>query len=191
MRATRAISSSLMLLFAVVRVGVAQNIVTNPGFETGDFSSWVEFGTTTNNGVDGLFPHSGAFAAYFGPVENTGGIFQSLATTAGTAYTFSFWLQNGNTDLPAELFQAWWGGAPVYTLSNAGPLNYTLFSFDVLATAATTDIMFSFQNGPSFWDFDDVSVVASATSTVPEPATMALVATGLVAMAGVRKRKRV
>jgi hypothetical protein len=189
MRATRVISSSIALLFAVVRIGVAQNIVSNPGFETGDFSDWVEFGNTVNNGVDGQFPHSGDFAAYFGPVESTGGIFQTLSTSPGTAYTFSFWLQNGNDEEPAEFFEAWWDGAPVYTLSNALPFSYTLFTFGVVATAVTTDIMFNFQNVDWFWDFDDVSVIA-ASSTVPEPATMALLATGLVALAGAGARRR-
>jgi hypothetical protein len=188
MRTTRNIFSSLVLLTAGISTAAAQNIVTNPGFETGDFSGWTHAGNTEFSGVDDFAPHSGGFAAFFGPVETTGSLFQSLVTTPGTSYTFSFWLMSGSAGSPEtpNFFDALWNGSSVFSLSNAGAFGYTLFSFDVLATAATTDIEFVFLNEPSFWDLDDVSVV----STVPEPATMALVASGLVAMAGAGARRR-
>ena len=38
------------------------NLVSNPGFETGDFTAWTQSGNTDFTFVDGL-PHSGEFAA--------------------------------------------------------------------------------------------------------------------------------
>ena len=63
------------------------NFVANPGFETGDFTDWTQFGNTGFTGVQGDFagvpPHSGNFQAFFGSVDSTGGIFQDLTTVAG------------------------------------------------------------------------------------------------------------
>jgi hypothetical protein len=44
------------------------NLVGNPGFETGTFSSWTQFGNTGFTGVgtsspDGTLPHSGTYLA--------------------------------------------------------------------------------------------------------------------------------
>jgi len=65
--------------------------VTNPGFETGNFAGWTQFGDAGFTGVDGNRVHSGSFAAYFGN-GSPGGISQDLATTIGQTYQISFWL---------------------------------------------------------------------------------------------------
>jgi hypothetical protein len=139
------------------------NLVTNPGFETGDFTGWTQFDDTGFSGVDGN-PHAGTFAAFFGPVGDTGGIFQSLATAPGAMYTLSFWLSNDGG--PGNSFSASWNGVviPGSILTDAGAFGYTQFTFTgLLATGAATDLRFTFRNDPSFWFLDDVDVEAQAT----------------------------
>jgi hypothetical protein len=184
------------VLATVAVSGASAQIVTNGGFETGDFTGWTQFGNTGFSGVEPVGVHSGSFGAFFGPVGSTGGITQALATTSGDSYTFSFWLSNDGVGQGTTSFEADWNGASVFTLSNPSTFDYTLESFTETAGSNSTPITFSFQNDPSFWLFDDVSVVdngpaGSTSSVTPEPTTMTLMATGLVAMAGIgRRRKR-
>ena len=63
---------SILALVSLLGLGITQsaraNLITNGGFETGDFSGWTVFGT--DNDVVGAepftLPHSGKFQALFG-----------------------------------------------------------------------------------------------------------------------------
>src|SRR3954465_2926781 len=71
----------------------AQNLATNPGFETGNTSGWVPFGSPTLS-VQTAQVHSGAYAAL---VQNRSatynGIAQSLQSVlqTNTIYSLSAW----------------------------------------------------------------------------------------------------
>ena len=79
--------------------------VNNGGFETGDFTDWTQFGDTTFNGVcsagtcpDGETPFAGNFSAFFGPVGDTGGIYQDITTVPGQIHvSFQLALPVGGT----------------------------------------------------------------------------------------------
>lgn len=107
--------------------GVAGNLVSNCGFETGDFTGWTQFGDTTFDGVltgdtyviPNVSPNSGLYMANFGSTTNSG-ISQSISTTPGTLYDISFYLENDGCGgctpdptpepAPAALFMTGLGG---------------------------------------------------------------------------------
>src|SRR5579884_2797196 len=109
----------------------ADELITNGGFETGDFSGWTTHPATSGSdfGVDGN-PHSGNFAAYFGAVTPPfyDGISQTLATVAGSTYHISFWLAAAGG--PPMDFRVLWDGTVVFDSSNTGPFPYTNFTLN-------------------------------------------------------------
>src|SRR5437016_2266773 len=68
----------------------AASLVTNGGFETGDFTGWTQTGNSTFNGVQSPGPgpsvREGNSSAFFGPVGSVGGISQTLTTIPGASY---------------------------------------------------------------------------------------------------------
>ncbi len=170
-------------------------LVSNGDFETGDFSGWTQFGDPSNTAVDTVAAQFGAYGAYFGSVGDTGGIKQTLTTSANQFYTVKFWLMSeadvNNTSIPNS-FDISWGGNSVTSLVDASAFGYSQYTFTLQATSVSTDLSFTFQNDPAFWDLDSVSVTESANpdgGTVPEPGSLALV--GLAgALAGLLQRRR-
>jgi hypothetical protein len=168
------------------------NLVLDGGFDTGDFTDWT---LTGNPGFISITSssHSGSFAASFGAIGTPTFLTQSqnLTTIAGHQYSISFWLQNGGG--PTNLFSASFGGDTLVSLSDQSPFSYTQFTFTDTATSSSTALQFAFQQNPSFWHFDDVSVTditASITAAAPEPSSFAYAATGILMFAGYAWRKR-
>ena len=177
------------------------NLVTNCGFEAGDFSSWTLSGVDVDAGTEGNLygveggdpfgpgPHSGNSQAYFADqVANTTTMSQSIATTAGTSYTVSFWLAEA-TDGPGtnnNKFTASFGGAALTPLTNVTDQGYTEYTFSGIGSAGSTLLSFTFGNDVGQFQIDDIGVTGPAPA-VPEPTSLALFGLGALALAARRK----
>ena len=169
--------------------------ITNGVFETGDFTGWTQFGDTSFSGVcqtstcPGNFPpYAGNYAAYFGPVGDTGGIFQDVPTVVGQLYTLTFYLANQPSGGVPNFFEAQFGNAD-FSLSNFPvAFGWTEFQLTNVATSTSTLLEFTFRNDPGYWFLDNVGVTTGG-GTTPEPGTLVLFGSGLLGIAGVVRRK--
>ena len=177
----RNLLTALLLLAAT---NAHANLITNGGFETGDFTGWTQGGNTGHTGVTGgSYAHSGSSGAFLGPIGSDGFISQTISTVAGQAYDLTFWLHNdGGT--PND-FSALVDGTSLFSLVNAGALAYAQNTVGFTATGASTTIQFNLRQDPAWWGLDDISV----QSSVPEPASLALLGLGLAGMGIARRRK--
>lgn len=184
------LSAAMVVASFGIAVPAQAQLVTNGGFETGNFTGWTGVGNTTFNGVQcpgpGANVDQGNCSSFFGPVGSTGGITQTLSTTSGNPYTVYFsLLTDGGT--PSS-FLASFGGNTLLSLTNPSASGgFTDYSFLVLATGPSSVLSFSFRDDPGFLLLDSVSVVEGA---VPEPATWAMMLVGFGAMGFAMRRRR-
>ncbi|NTU43351.1 MAG: PEP-CTERM sorting domain-containing protein [Nitrospirales bacterium] len=165
----------------------AANMVTNGGFETGDFTGWTITPAASGSflDVDSNWPHSGVYGAFFGAYDyQDDSISQTISTVPGQSYTFDFWISN--LEYGNDHFQAFWDGASVLDLFDSPAFDYTYYSFIETASGPSTTIQFSSYDIVYYYDLDDVSV-----NPVPEPSAFILFGTGMagVGILGRRFRK--
>lgn len=153
---------------------VPTNLVTNPGFETTN-PSFAGYTVTPSNGntvyQTTLSAHSGSLAADFsGETPGYyGTLTQNIATTSGTLYTVSFWVEAIYTDSTGGGFKASFGNTTLLNITNTSNFPYTLETYNVQATSSSTALTFGGYNVDGNYELDDLSV----TVAVPEPATWA------------------
>jgi len=182
---------SILALVSLLGLGITQsaraNLITNGGFETGNFSGWTVFGT--DNDVVGVqpftSPHSGNFQALFASGDNS--ITQNLTTTPGSSDVITFWLaanvrQGGSPSVSVN-----WGGSNIFSDSLTSPFGYTKYTFNVNALSPATQLQFQFSSifGNVFY-LDDISVT---TAGVPDGgSTVSLLGLALFGMAVLRRK---
>ena len=130
----------ILLIGSLFSPAVAQELIVNGGFETGDFTGWSNPGAGVVN--DNAAPHSGLRNARF----PTATLSQTFATVPGSRYIFSYFL--GHTG--ANIFNSMTvnltdGSSPtiVQNLANVGPLAYSQVVFSYVATATSATIRFT------------------------------------------------
>src|ERR1700756_1974087 len=166
----KALPKILSALTAVAALSVAYpakaNLITNPGFETGDFTGWSISGGFV--GVDGtvgaVSPHSGNFQALLG---SGGGISQSVATTPSQSYTIDFFAASSSaTGAPVTLTVNFGGTVFIHIFTANTGYHEFFFNSTVPSSAASLN----FNNSPFGVVFlDDVSV--NPVGTVPDGGT--------------------
>jgi hypothetical protein len=184
-------------LFAFSTVAYS-SILSNGGFESGDFGSWSISGNTppwlVNVCANGsgfndatCTSHSGQFAAVLGPDGIGAHLSQDFATTPGGLYNLTFYLRSHNEGpSPENRVIVSFDGAIVYSLSDASNFDYSEVSvLNLVASSENTHLDFEIENTPGGFFIDDVSVNA-----VPEPGSVFLVSTVLGALGLIRRRRK-
>lgn len=138
----------------------ASNLVTNPGFETGDLTGWsCSLGSNVGSPV-----HSGSHALA-GAVSNSDDAqcSQNVAVVSGSQYTLSAYVQGNYVYLGVT------GGVSTWTPAAAG---WTLLTTTFTASSATAQIYLHGWYAQGTYYADDVSLAGpGGTVTIPNPPT--------------------
>ena len=136
-------------VFAALAMGLAStaaqaDLITNGGFETGNFNGWTVNSNAifvATGGFNGQNPHSGTFWAALGNISSVypfGTLSQTVADITGQAYLLSYLLQSdGETP---NYFSASWNGTTLAgsVLTNVGVTGYNNYQFTVTGTGSDT-----------------------------------------------------
>lgn len=178
---------ALALAVAVGHVGAAQastNLVTNGGFETGDFTGWAPAPNSFPMYIVSAPVQEGAHAAQIAGFDfNPDTLTQVILTALGQSYTLSFWYAQDQRT-PNGLAVTW-NGANVYAVTDELIGGYQHVLSTVVGTGSD-NLVFSAYNNPAYTYLDNVSVSAN----VPEPSTWALSIVGFGLLGATVRRRR-
>ncbi len=176
-------------LFLLGTSALAQELVFNGGFETGNFAGWSVppniFPPNSNAQYFSINANGGASGTYYALLSSTELRFisQIVPTVAGQDYELTFWLKRTD-NFPAQ-FQVRWEGQVVYNSSAPLPdnVNWHLFTVPLRANFNGSFIEFGQRFFPAYHFIDDISVLPA-----PSPAPAALLLMG--GAAALRRHRR-
>src|SRR5262245_25078717 len=180
----KALPKIVLALTAVAALSVAYpakaNLITNGGFETGDFTGWpvstglFVVGTLPDFGIP---PHSGSYQAFL--PSGLGELEQSFATTLGQSYTVDLWAATASHGATLNVLVA----STVFSHIFAEPTGYTEFTFTFTAISNSSTLQF---NVTGLFFLDDISVEPAG---VPDGGTtVSLLGCALLGLAAFRRK---
>jgi hypothetical protein len=204
-----ALAAAVLLGAGGLAPAARANIVADPGFEQADTAgvagdtdyflpassidggSWNVTAGLVGVDTQDAYVFDGNKSVFLnGSGGVTGQITQTLATVIGATYSVSFWADADTTNtFSVTLGGLAVAGAPASIAQNGFPSDawlgnsseFALYTGTVTATAASSDLVFTatdLTGGPGVTvEIDDVSV-----SAVPEPTSLPVMATGMLAM---------
>jgi hypothetical protein len=196
------------LVFVAGQVSAA-NLVLNPGFETGDTTSWLVLGASDGsayvNAQAGNGPSApGSFDAYMYNVIPAANLALQQSTALGDAnpgtVTYSFDLKVDSSLNGGVVFIHFWdinstggvidqGPGLLGPYFNSGWQTYT-GSWVAPANVNHLEVEFDCTTGAAAGSAEAIEVDNVSLTQVPEPTTLALVGLGMVgAVLGLRKRR--
>ena len=151
---------------------VGQELVSDGGFEAGDFCYWIlsgdqyvynyNFVDYAGSGHTGYSPLAGINFAAFDQYSDLGYLSQPLPTRPGQFYLLSFWLENPSGATPNQFQVQWNTNATstniIFNQSNMGAFGWSNLQFVVQASTNITTLRFGFRNDNDYFALDNVSV---------------------------------
>ncbi len=206
------LASSILAISSVSQAAVTE-LVTNGGFETGDFSGWTQAIAGTQ-AISGVNPSSGSFSANMSNPNPSANLLQQFnlgagLLSAGQSVTFSFDYR-GTAEaggvLFAELFSIdGFGGVTKSELLSGGPFFPVPGDADAWQTfMITTTLGPDVTNGVTLqinaacgaaagcvsdYFVDNISLTADVAA-VPVPAAAWLFGSSLIALVGTRRKRQ-